>query len=278
MKQGKGVERKLLPLIWHTTYGKEAWNILKDNFEPVSEARLVVLIDDFFELRCNLEQEQIGIFCKYVSEKKNQVKEADFELLDLLVALQLIRRLPAEYDHLVQILYRMKGADFTHLEVERQLINESGSTQLKQKDLNTTENAYNVGSSPRKGISKKPFERSGNVLALQEVLTNTRKTQPEGFVVKGWENHVCRLHTSIYGLHQSGRQWNIELNRILIKLGFQQNELCNGLYTKIDYILLVYVDDIVVYSKSLRVLENLISDLKSKLEITELGQLNTFWV
>ncbi|KAF8773183.1 Retrovirus-related Pol polyprotein like [Argiope bruennichi] len=54
------------------------------------------------------------------------------------------------------------------------------------------------------------------------------------FVVKGCENHVCRLHKSIYGLHQSGRQWNIELNKILIKLGFQQNELCNGLYTKTD--------------------------------------------
>ncbi|KAF8763300.1 hypothetical protein HNY73_021500 [Argiope bruennichi] len=55
----QGVERKLLPLIRHTTKGKKAWNILKDNFAPVSKARLAVLIDEFFELRFNPEQERI---------------------------------------------------------------------------------------------------------------------------------------------------------------------------------------------------------------------------
>ncbi|KAF8785815.1 Retrovirus-related Pol polyprotein like [Argiope bruennichi] len=149
---------------------------LKDNFEPVSKARLAVLIDEFFELRFNPEQEQIGIFCKRVSEKKNQVKDVGFEIPDLLVALQLIRRLPAEYDHLVQILYRMKDAEFTHLEVERQLINESGRIQLKKKDLNTTENAYNVGSSPGKEMSKKSLNEVETCWTLQEVLVNTRKT------------------------------------------------------------------------------------------------------
>ncbi|GBN90198.1 hypothetical protein AVEN_238635-1 [Araneus ventricosus] len=48
--------------------------------------------------------------------------------------------------------------------------------------------------------------------------------QPEGFAVKGCEHYVCRLHKSIYGLHQSGRQWNIELNELLFGLGFHQNE------------------------------------------------------
>ncbi|GBM70501.1 Retrovirus-related Pol polyprotein from transposon RE1 [Araneus ventricosus] len=96
--------------------------------------------------------------------------------------------------------------------------------------------------------------------------------QPEGFVVKGCEHCVCcRLHKSKYGLHQSGRQWNLEINKILIGLGFHQNELCNGLYTKSNCILLVYVDDIVVFSKSRSDLENSILNLKIKLEITELG-------
>ncbi|GBN55383.1 Retrovirus-related Pol polyprotein from transposon RE1, partial [Araneus ventricosus] len=95
--------------------------------------------------------------------------------------------------------------------------------------------------------------------------------QPEGFAVKGCEHYVCRLQKSIYGIHQSGRQWNLELSEILYGLGFHQNELCNGLYTKSNCILLVYVDDIVVFSKSQSDLENSILNIKIKLEITELG-------
>ena len=31
--------------------------------------------------------------------------------------------------------------------------------------------------------------------------------QPEGFVVKGKENYVCKLKKSLYGLKQAPRQW-----------------------------------------------------------------------
>ncbi|GBO44772.1 hypothetical protein AVEN_147963-1 [Araneus ventricosus] len=162
----QGIERKFLPLIRHTTDGKEAWNILKTNFEPTSKARLAVLIDEFFELKFNPVEETIGIFCQRVGEKKTQVKEAGFEIPELLIALQLIRRLPAEYDHLVQTLYRLEDEEFNHREVEKQLVNEAGRIQLKQKDLNLdyTENAYTVGSFRLQETSKKSSERSGAVL------------------------------------------------------------------------------------------------------------------
>ncbi|GBO06160.1 Retrovirus-related Pol polyprotein from transposon TNT 1-94 [Araneus ventricosus] len=162
----QGIERKFLPLIRHTTDGKEAWNILKTNFEPTSKARLAVFIDEFFELKFNPVEETIGIFCKRVDEKKTQVKEAGFEIPELLIALQLIRRLPAEYDHLVQTLYRLKDEEFNHREVEKQLVNEAGRIQLKQKDLNLdyTENAYTVGSFRLQETRKKSSERSGAVL------------------------------------------------------------------------------------------------------------------
>ncbi|GBO03582.1 hypothetical protein AVEN_262374-1 [Araneus ventricosus] len=157
----QGMERKFLPLIRHTTDGKEAWNILKSNFEPTSKARLAVLTDEFFKLKFNPE-ETIGNFCKRVDEKTTQVKEAGFEIPEPLIALQLIRRLPAEYDHLVQTLYRLKDEEFNYREVEKELVNEAGRIQLKQKDLNLdyTENACTVGSFRLQETRKKSSERS----------------------------------------------------------------------------------------------------------------------
>ncbi|GBN02927.1 hypothetical protein AVEN_186206-1 [Araneus ventricosus] len=122
-------------------------HVLNKLLRKKNSTRLAVLIDEFFELKFNPEEETIGIFCKRVDEKKTQVKEAGFEIPELLIALQLIRRLPAEYDHLVQTLYRLKDEEFNHREVEKELVSEAGRIQLKQKDLNLdyTENAYTVG-------------------------------------------------------------------------------------------------------------------------------------
>ena len=46
--------------------------------------------------------------------------------------------------------------------------------------------------------------------------------QPEGFIMKGYEDHVCKLKRSIYGLKQSARCWNVELDRKLKEMGFKQ--------------------------------------------------------
>ena len=51
--------------------------------------------------------------------------------------------------------------------------------------------------------------------------------QPTGFVVKGAERKVCLLQKAIYGLHQSGREWNKELDKILRDLKFEKLMWCN---------------------------------------------------
>ncbi|GBN28647.1 Acetylcholinesterase-1 [Araneus ventricosus] len=60
----------------------------------------------------------------------------------------------------------LKNEEFNHREVEKELVNEAGRIQLKQKDLNLdyTENAYTVGSFRQQETRKKSFERSGAVL------------------------------------------------------------------------------------------------------------------
>ena len=44
--------------------------------------------------------------------------------------------------------------------------------------------------------------------------------QPEGFVEKGRENHVCLLKKAIYGLKQASRTWNIKIHNTLVEFSF----------------------------------------------------------
>ncbi|GBN36238.1 hypothetical protein AVEN_233530-1 [Araneus ventricosus] len=157
-------------------------NLTQPTNQP-AKARLAVLIDEFFELKFNPEEETIGIFCKRVDEKNTQVKAAGFEIPELLIALKLIRRLPPEYDHLVQTLYRLKDEEFNHREVEKELVNEAGRIPLKQKDLNLDyiENAYTVGSFRLQETREKSFERSGAVLGPSRNPGQYRKiSSPKG--------------------------------------------------------------------------------------------------
>ena len=59
--------------------------------------------------------------------------------------------------------------------------------------------------------------------------------QPEGFVVsdENGEKVVCKLNKSLYGLKQSGRNWNGVLHSYLISDGFIQSQSDTCVYTKI---------------------------------------------
>jgi hypothetical protein len=45
--------------------------------------------------------------------------------------------------------------------------------------------------------------------------------QPEGFVVPGKENMVCKLKKSLYGLKQSPRCWNSTLHAFMVDSRFR---------------------------------------------------------
>ena len=44
--------------------------------------------------------------------------------------------------------------------------------------------------------------------------------QPEGFVVKGKKELVCKLNKSLYGLKKSHRMWYQKLDTYILGLGF----------------------------------------------------------
>ena len=77
--------------------------------------------------------------------------------------------------------------------------------------------------------------------------------QPVGFVVDGKANYVYKLHKSLYGLKQSPRCWNSELDVCLGELGFVTSTSDSCIYIRKDKsicIVTVYVDDLIIASVS----------------------------
>ena len=57
-------------------------------------------------------------------------------------------------------------------------------------------------------------------------------TQPDGFVVKGQEDKVCKLVKSLYDLKQAPNQWHEKFDVTLILAGFSANEADQCVYNR----------------------------------------------
>ncbi len=57
--------------------------------------------------------------------------------------------------------------------------------------------------------------------------------QPEGYVIPGREEEVCRLQRPIYGLKQSSNCWNNEFNKFLLQFGFLRSKYDPCVYYRI---------------------------------------------
>jgi len=104
--------------------------------------------------------------------------------------------------------------------------------------------------------------------------------QPPGFIHPQYPQHVCKLHKSIYGLHQAPRVWFSRLTDKLQAIGFKKSQVDHSIYVyqygSILLYFLIYVDDIILAGVDLNFINHVISLLQSDFPIKNLDELSFF--
>ena len=90
---------------------------------------------------------------------------------------------------------------------------------------------------------------------------------------------VCKLKKSLYGLKQSPRCWNKAFKEHMESVGFKQGAADPCIYVKTEgtkelTIVAVYVDDLIIASKTNKAMEETKESLASKFKMKDLGKLN----
>ena len=106
--------------------------------------------------------------------------------------------------------------------------------------------------------------------------------QPEGYIDKNQPEKVCRLNSSLYGLKQSARCWNLVIDSYLKSKNFVQNSADPCIYYKSEVVdgkeivvlIAVYVDDSILCSNQLSVLNAEKKDLSERFEMDDRGEIH----
>ncbi|KAJ9562187.1 LOW QUALITY PROTEIN: hypothetical protein OSB04_007347 [Centaurea solstitialis] len=103
--------------------------------------------------------------------------------------------------------------------------------------------------------------------------------QPEGFVVPGQENKVCRLVKSLYGLKQAPKQWHEKFDATVTSFGFRHNGADRCIYSKytkeFTVVICLYVDDMLIIGTNLAGILETKDYLSSNFKMKDLGEVDT---
>lgn len=85
---------------------------------------------------------------------------------------------------------------------------------------------------------------------------------------------MVKLLRPIYGLKQSGRNWNEELNESFIEMGFERLKSSSCTYRKGHWLVaVIYVDDIFVFSNESNSITEVIEAISKRYEVKDLGEI-----
>ncbi|CAI7738802.1 unnamed protein product [Closterium sp. NIES-54] len=110
------------------------------------------------------------------------------------------------------------------------------------------------------------------------ILEELYMLQPEG--LDDGSGRVCRLKKAIYGLKQAPRAWYHKLEETLLAGGFKKSECDHSLFLLQEkeqfLMLLVYVDDILLFSKSSAMIEHVQEMLEMQFKCSKMGDVKYY--
>ncbi|CAI7875004.1 unnamed protein product [Closterium sp. NIES-53] len=110
------------------------------------------------------------------------------------------------------------------------------------------------------------------------ILEELYMLQPEG--LDDGSGRVCRLKKTIYGLKQAPHAWYHKLEETLLAGGFKKSECDHNLFLLQEkeqfLMLLVYVDDILLFSESAAMIERVEEMLEMQFKCSKMGVSNLY--
>ena len=106
--------------------------------------------------------------------------------------------------------------------------------------------------------------------------------QPKEFVKQGSDEEklLCRLNKSIYGLKQAANNSYKKLANFLLRLGFARSKIDHCLFARAETeghtFILVWVDDIIVASRSMTVISHVKKAHKATFHMENRGRIHWF--
>jgi hypothetical protein len=102
--------------------------------------------------------------------------------------------------------------------------------------------------------------------------------QPMGFIDPEKPDWVYQLNRALYGLKQSGREWELHLKGLLEARGLYPLKTDQSIYLNKtgDLILMAYVDDLIVLSPKNDKIKSLYNQLAQSIELKDLGNIDEF--
>ncbi|CAM8910723.1 unnamed protein product [Rhodiola kirilowii] len=101
--------------------------------------------------------------------------------------------------------------------------------------------------------------------------------QPEGFIMSGNENKVCKFIKSLYGLKQAPKQWHQKFDEVILSCGFKLNQADKCIYSKFDnsgngVIICLYVDDMLIFGTDQKQVDLAKDFLSSSFSMKDMGE------